>query len=121
MMAMEIAPLDVLDLTHYINGPYATMLLGYMGAEIIKIEEPRYGDGYRPISKRSEDPFGLPFSMMNINKRAITLDLKSERGTEIFKRLVAGADLVVENCEAGTMTRLGLDYEVFSRINPRLI
>ena len=124
MTTMSVTPLDdirVLDLTHFINGPYATMLLGYMGAEIVKIEAPRYGDGFRPLSKSPGHPFGLPFAMMNLNKRAITLDLKSARGKEIFKRLVARADLVVENYAAGTMTRMGLDYGTLSRINPRLI
>lgn len=75
-------PLDdirVLDLTHYYHGPYATMLLGYLGAEVIKIEMPGVGDGMRPLYRRKDQPFGIPFALMNSNKRAITLNLKHER------------------------------------------
>src|ERR1700730_13032197 len=103
-IAMSPLPLDdlrVLDLTHYYNGPYATMLLSYLGAEVIKIEGPPYGDGMRALYRRDDQPFGIPFALMNSNKRAITLNLKSDEGKEIFKRLVRKADLVVENFEAG--------------------
>jgi crotonobetainyl-CoA:carnitine CoA-transferase CaiB-like acyl-CoA transferase len=121
---MSTLPLDdlrVLDLTHYYNGPYATMLLGYLGAEIIKIEEPAYGDGMRGLYRRTGQPFGIPFAVMNSNKRAITLNLKSDEGKAIFKRLVAKADIVVENFAAGTMEQMGLGWSVLHELNPRLI
>ncbi len=90
-MNRPILPLEdirVLDLTHFVNGPYATLLLGYMGAEVIKVESPKWGDGMRPGYRRSaEQPFGLAFALMNSNKRSITLNLKSEEGRDIFKRL----------------------------------
>jgi CoA:oxalate CoA-transferase len=117
-------PLDdlrVLDLTHYYNGPYATMLLGYLGADIIKIEEPMYGDGMRALYRAPGQPFGIPFALMNSNKRAITLNLKSAEGAAIFKRLVLKSDIVVENFAAGTMDKMGLGWETLRKINPRLI
>jgi formyl-CoA transferase len=117
-------PLDdlrVLDLTHYYNGPYATMLLSYLGAEVIKIEAPGFGDGMRALYRRKDHPFGIPFALMNSNKRSITLNLKSDEGREIFKRMVKTADLVVENYAAGTMDKMGLGYETLREWNPRLI
>jgi CoA:oxalate CoA-transferase len=124
-MNQPILPLQdirVLDLTHFVNGPYATMLLGHMGAEVIKVESPKWGDGMRPGYRRSADqPIGLAFALMNANKRSITLNLKSEEGGAIFKRLVRTADLVVENYAAGTMERMGLSYEVLREVNPRII
>jgi CoA:oxalate CoA-transferase len=117
-------PLDdlrVLDLTHYYNGPYATMLLGYLGAEVIKIEAPPYGDGMRGLYRASGKPFGIPFALMNSNKRAITLNLKSDEGRAIFRHLVAKADIVVENFAAGTMDKMGVGWEALRAINPKLI
>src|SRR5215467_12392457 len=98
-MANPVLPLDdlrVLDLTHYYNGPYATMLLGYLGAEVIKIEAPNSGDGARPLYRPAGKPFGIPFALMNSNKRAITLNLQSAEGCELFKRMVTKADVIVE-------------------------
>jgi len=117
-------PLDdirIVDLTHYINGPYATMLLGYLGAEVIKVESPAWGDGIRSVYRPPGQPSGVPFALMNSNKRSITLNLKSDEGKKIFKRLVKKADVLVENYEAGTMDRMGLGYEVLKQVNPRLI
>jgi CoA:oxalate CoA-transferase len=121
---MKPLPLDdlrVLDLTHYYNGPYATMLLGYLGADVIKIEAPPYGDGMRTLYRAAGKPFGVPFALMNSNKRAITLNLKSEEGRELFKRLVAKGDVVVENFAAGTMDKLGVGWEALRALNPKLI
>ena len=124
-MNRPILPLEdirVLDLTHFVNGPYATMLLGHMGAEVIKVESPKWGDGMRPGYRRSaEQPIGLAFALMNSNKRSITLNLKTDEGRDIFKRLVRRFDVVVENYEAGTMERMGLGYEVLREVNPRII
>ncbi len=123
-MSEPVQPLDdirIIDLTHYVNGPYATMLLGYLGADVIKVESPQWGDGIRSVYRQPGQKSGVPFALMNSNKRSITLNLKSEEGKEIFKRLVKKADVVVENYEAGTMDRMGLGYEVLKEINPRLI
>jgi crotonobetainyl-CoA:carnitine CoA-transferase CaiB-like acyl-CoA transferase len=123
MAAMQ--PLDdirVLDLTHFVNGPYATMLLSYMGAQVTKIESPKWGDGMRPGYRRSREmPFGMAFALMNANKRSITLNLKSDEGRALFKRMLLEADVVVENYEAGTMERMGLGYGVLKEVNPRVI
>ncbi|MGA2410249.1 MAG: CoA transferase [Candidatus Binataceae bacterium] len=120
-----IRPLDdirVLDLTHFVNGPYATLLLSYMGAEVTKIEAPKWGDGMRVGYRPSKEvPIGIAFALMNANKRSITLNLKSDEGKAIFKRLVCKADVVVENYEAGTMDAMGLGYDVLKEVNPRII
>ena len=117
-------PLDdlrVLDLTHYYNGPYATMLLSYLGAEVIKVETPGPGDSGRAVLRGAEQPVGFPFALLNSNKRSITLNLKSAEGRDLFKRMVPKADIVVENFAAGTMDRMGLGYEVLRELHPRLI
>ncbi|HEX4210664.1 MAG TPA: CoA transferase, partial [Candidatus Binataceae bacterium] len=106
-MNHPIRPLDdirILDLTHFVNGPYATLLLSYMGAEVTKIEAPLWGDGLRAAYRPSKEvPVGIAFALMNGNKRSITLNLKSDEGRDIFQRLVRKTDVVVENYEAGTM------------------
>src|SRR5271155_5857845 len=117
-------PLDdlrILDLTHYYNGPYATMLLSYLGAEVIKVETPGTGDSGRAVLRGAEQPIGFPFALLNSNKRSITLNLKSAEGRDLFKRLVPKTDIVVENFSAGTMDRIGLGYEVLRELNPRLV
>jgi len=121
MTQLPLDDLRVLDLTHFYNGPYATMLLGYLGAEVIKIEAPPYGDGVRMLARAADKPFGLPFALMNSNKRAITLNLKSAEGKALFERLVVKADIVVENFAAGTMDKLGLGWPALRALNPRLI
>lgn len=123
-MAQALRPLDdlrVLDLTHYYNGPYATFLLSHLGAEVIKVEEPGHGDGGRALFRRKGKPYGVPFALLNSNKQSITLNLKSDEGRALFKRLVSKADIVVENYAAGTMDSMGLGYEVLRTENPRLI
>lgn len=117
-------PLDdlrVLDLTHYYAGPYATLLLSFLGAEVIKIEPPRRGEQARTLYKPPGAPVGLPFVLMNSNKRSVTLDLKRAEGRELFKRLLGHGDIVVENFAPGVMERMGLGYPVLRELNPRLI
>ena len=102
----------VLDLTHVFNGPYAAQVLGLLGAEVIKIEPRPYGERARsifPIPDAEKQSY--PFVMLNSNKKGITLNLKSERGKELFKQFVTQADIVVENFTAGTMDKLGLGYQ----------
>jgi len=116
-------PLDgttVLDLTRLLPGAVATMTLGDFGADIIKIEEPGAGDPARQSRAGIKQP-GAYFLATNRNKRSITINLKHERGREIFLRLVEKTDVVVEGFRPGVMDRLGAGYETLKRINPRLI
>ena len=124
-MNQVLAGLRVLDLTHYIAGPYCTKLLADYGAEVIKIERPGYGDGARhigPFYQDIPDPekSGL-FLFLNTSKKGITLDLKSRTGIDIFKKLVSEADLVVENFHPRVMAGLGLDYGTLKEVNPGLV
>lgn len=122
----------VLDLTVALAGPYGSMLLGGMGAEVIRIEAPGGGDiartnppfvGRRGVNfgSKAEDEISLSILNRTRNKKSITLDLKSERGREIFLRLATQADVVFENMSEGTVTRLGVDYESVRRANPAII
>ena len=113
-------PLDgmlVLDLGQIYNGPYCGLQLGFMGARVLKIEPPE-GDVVRR-RKREVEPW--PLVMLNSNKESVVLDLKQPRGKEIFLALVAQADVLIENFAAGVMDRLGIGYDVLSKLNPRLI
>jgi crotonobetainyl-CoA:carnitine CoA-transferase CaiB-like acyl-CoA transferase len=116
-------PLDgitVLDLTRLLPGAVATMMLGDFGADIIKIEEPGAGDPARQSRAGIKQP-GAYFLATNRNKRSVTINLKHERGREIFLKLVEKADVVVEGNRPGVMDRLGIGYQTLKRINPRLI
>ena len=116
-------PLDgikVLDLTRVLAGPYATMLLGDLGAEVIKIEQPGTGDESRNFGP-FKNGFSLYFMSVNRGKRSVTLNLKTERGQAIFKQLLAHTDIVVENFRPRTMKKLGLDYDTLKTEHPSLI
>lgn len=110
----------ILDLTRVLCGPYGTMWLGDMGADIIKIENPNGGDDTRSWGPRVGDESAY-FAYINRNKRSVTLNLKSEEGKELFLKLVDKADVVVENYRPGVMDRMGLGYDVLSKRNPRII
>jgi formyl-CoA transferase len=114
----------VLDLTNVLSGPFATLHLALSGAEVIKIENPKGGDLARKLGNKPEynqQLMGTSFLAQNANKKSITLNLKDDRGKEIFKKLAKTADVVVENFRPGVMKRLGLDYDTLSKINPRII
>jgi len=113
-----LAGVTVIDLTQIYNGPYATFMMAQAGAHVIKIEPP----GGEHLRRRGVvGGAALPFAMLNSNKRAITLNLKSARGREILIDMVRRADMLVENFAPGTMDRLGLGWDVLSAANPRLI
>ena len=116
-------PLDgikVLDLTRVLAGPYATMLLGDLGAEVIKIEQPGTGDESRNFGP-FKNGFSLYFMSVNRGKQSVTLNLKTERGLSIFKQLLGQTDILVENFRPGTMQKLGLDYDTLKVEHPSLI
>jgi formyl-CoA transferase len=113
-----MAGIRVLDLTQIYNGPYATFLMAMAGADVIKVEPPG-GEFLRRRDARSGA--GVPFAMLNGNKRSISLNLKDPEGRDIFLGLVRNADVIAENYAPGVMDRLGLSYEVVSKINPRIV
>ena len=110
----------VIDLTRVLAGPFCSMSLGDMGAEIIKIEEPGKGDDTRgwPPFAGGEATY---FLSVNRNKKSLTLNMKAPEGQDILRRLLAGADVVIENFRPGTMERLGFGYDTLKRANPRLV
>jgi len=113
----------VLDFTHFIAGPFATMMMADYGADVIKIETPGKGDDmryYPPHDPRIEAQGG-PYLWANRNKRSVALDLKTPEGVAVARDLVARADVLMENFSSGVMARFGLDYETCRKINPRLI
>ena len=112
----------VVDFSHFIAGPLATMILADMGAEIIKIEAPVRGDDLRRYPPVHPDmKHGAPFLWTNRNKRSVAIDLKSPEGLQIVSELIATADVVVENFSTGVMERLGLDYERCRKIQPEIV
>lgn len=119
-----VKPLDdvrVLDLTHVYNGPYATLMLALMGAEVIKVEPPETGERVRNIFKIRGTQESYPYLMLNSNKKGITLNLKTERGRELLKELAKHSDVVVENFAVGVLDKLGLGYDVLKELHPGLI
>jgi crotonobetainyl-CoA:carnitine CoA-transferase CaiB-like acyl-CoA transferase len=121
MMPGALEDVRVIDFTHALNGPFCTMLLGHMGAEIIKIEPPG-GDAFRRIwMPRDAGVDGYEFLWINANKKSVVLDLKSPSGKELALQLIARADVLVENFQKGTMERFDLDYDSIKDANPRLI
>ncbi len=117
-------PLDgirVLDLTRVLAGPYCTMFLGDLGADVLKVEQPEVGDdtrGWGPPFVGGESAY---FLCVNRNKKSLTLDLKSDQGVSLLRRLAAVADVLVENFRPGTMDKLGLGETELRALNPRLI
>jgi crotonobetainyl-CoA:carnitine CoA-transferase CaiB-like acyl-CoA transferase len=113
--------LRVLDLTRVLSGPYCTMLLGDLGAEVIKVERPGEGDDTRAFAPPYQGDQAAYFLSINRNKKSITLDMKGERGKEVLWRLVEKSDVLVENFRPGAMDRLGFGYEAVSARRPAMI
>jgi crotonobetainyl-CoA:carnitine CoA-transferase CaiB-like acyl-CoA transferase len=119
-MTTPLAGLTVLDFGQIFQGPYATMLMAKAGADVIKIEPP----GGEPLRRRVIATGGdttLPMAMLNANKRAVTLNLKSPAGKDLLKQMVSRADVLLENFSPGTLDGLGVGYDVLKEVNPRLI
>ena len=119
-MTAALDGLIVLDLTNFLSGPYCTMLLGDLGADVIKVERPDGGDDARRMPP-FVDGRSQPFAVWNRNKRSITADLKQPEDIELLRQLALRADVLVENFRPGTLARLGLGWEALSAANPRLI
>ena len=117
---LALENIKILDLTRVIAGPYCGAMLADLGADVIKIELPGRGDDARAYGPYVNGE-SLYYGNLNRNKRGITLNLKSEEGKEIFRRLAKEADIVIENYRPGVMDKLGLGYEELKKLNPRLI
>ncbi len=119
-----LSGIRVLDLTNVLSGPFATLHLALLGAEVIKVENPKDGDLARKLGcvpEYNRMLMGTSFLAQNANKKSLTLNLKDPRGKDILRRLVKIADVLVENFRPDVMGRLGLSYDVLREINPRLI
>ncbi|MFZ1102938.1 MAG: CoA transferase [Hyphomicrobiaceae bacterium] len=113
--------LRVVDLTRVLSGPYCTMQLGDMGAEVIKVEQPGKGDDTRAFAPPYQGDQAAYFLSINRNKRSITLDMKSEAGKAVLWRLIEKSDILVENFRPGAMDRLGFGYEAVRKRRPALV
>ena len=125
MMEQALSDVKVLDLSWHVTGPYCTKLLADYGAEVIKVERPVEGDPTRSMGPFPDDTphpeKSALFLHLHTNKRGISLNLKSKRGQRIVKELVQETDILVESFRPGVMSKLGLDYETLSQINPKLV
>src|SRR5579862_9133632 len=121
------APLDgirVIDVTNVLAGPFCSYQLALLGADVIKAETPGTGDLARQLgadAALSKIHMGVSFLAQNAGKKSITVNLKSEGGKDIFRRLVRSADVVVENFRPGVMDRLGVGYKALKEVNPSLV
>ena len=119
-MSKALEGIRIIDMTHNQAGPACTQILAWLGADVIKLEEPGKGDVAR-TNMRDQDSDSLFFLILNANKQSLTLNLKTEEGKELFKKVIETADVLVENFSPGALDRLGLGYKVLSKINKRLI
>ena len=119
-MASALDGIKVIDITRTLAGPFCTMFLGDMGADVIKVEEPGHGDETRNWTPFWND-VGTQFLAFNRNKRSLTLNLKDQRSVQIFKDLAKDADVMLESLRTGTADRMGLGYDVISELNPRIV
>jgi len=111
----------ILDFTHVQSGPTCTQLLAYMGADCIKVERPGVGDITRGQLRDVKGADSLYFTMLNGNKRSITIDSKNPKGKEILNRLIKHCDVLVENFAPGALDRMGLTWEHIHKLNPRMV
>jgi crotonobetainyl-CoA:carnitine CoA-transferase CaiB-like acyl-CoA transferase len=118
---MALDGIRVIDLTEVMAGPFATMLLADLGADVVKVEPPRRGDRSRRMDPITTGGESGAFLAVNRNKRSIVLNLKAPRGLELLRSLVAEADVLVENYRPGVTARLGIDYPALATVNPRLV
>lgn len=120
-MTGALGKIKVLDLSRVLAGPYCSMILGDLGAEVIKVEAPGGSDETRQWGPPFQNGTSAYYLCANRNKKSITIDLKTEEGIETIKELVKESDVVVNNFKVGTMERLGIGYDTLSKINPRIV
>lgn len=119
--ATALAGIRVIDMTHNQAGPACAQILGFLGADVIKLEEPKGGDVARTNMRDKPDSDSLFFLILNANKRSLTLNLKTDDGKALFRQVIAKSDVLLENFGPGALDRLGLGYEELSKVNARLI
>ena len=120
-MTQALTGIRVIDMTHNQAGPACAQILGFLGADVIKLEEPKGGDVARTNMRDRTDSDSLFFLVLNANKRSLTLNLKTEEGKALFRSVIEQSDVLLENFGPGALDRLGLGYEELSKLNPRLI
>jgi formyl-CoA transferase len=120
-MSQALKGIRVIDMTHNQAGPACAQILGFLGADVIKLEDPKGGDAARTNMRDRDDSDSLFFLILNANKRSLTLNLKTAEGKRLFRRLIGESDVLLENFGPGALDRLGLGYDVLSELNPRLI
>ncbi|MDR3538765.1 MAG: formyl-CoA transferase [Acetobacteraceae bacterium] len=120
-MSQALQGIRVIDMTHNQAGPACAQILGFLGAEVIKLEEPQGGDVARTNMRDKPDSDSLFFLILNANKQSLTLNLKTDEGKALFKQVIAQSDVLLENFGPGALDRLGLGYDTLRQINPRLV
>jgi formyl-CoA transferase len=120
-MNQALSGIRIIDMTHNQAGPACAQILAFLGADVIKLEEPKGGDVARRNMRDRKDSDSLFFLLFNANKRSLTLNLKTGRGKELFRELIAKSDVLLENFGPGALDRLGFGYDALAKINPRLI
>src|SRR5436853_1138399 len=120
-MTQALSGIRIIDMTHNQAGPACTQILGFLGADVIKLEEPKGGDIARTNMRDKTDSDSLFFLVLNANKKSLTLNLKTEEGKQLFRQVIAKSDVLVENFGPGALDRLGLGYEALAKVNPRLV
>ena len=120
-MSKALQDVRILDFTHVQSGPTCTQLLAFMGADVIKVEKPGEGDATRAQLRDIPGVDSLYFTMLNHNKRSITVDAKNPSGKLVLERLIQSCDVLVENFAPGAMERMGLSWEHIQTLNPRMI
>src|ERR1044071_8743875 len=121
IMTQALAGIRIIDMTHNQAGPACAQILAFLGADVIKLEEPKAGDVARTVHADKKDSDSLFFLLFNANKRSLTLNLKTDEGKRLFKEVVKQSDVLLENFGPGAMDRLGLGWDVLRDLNPRLI
>ena len=120
MISGALEGFTCIDVSGHVAGPYASSLLGDLGCEVIKVELPNGGDTHRGRNPKYEG-YGPSFRALNRNKKSVTLDLRQKKGSEILRKLLATADIFLENFRPPTRAKLGLDYDELAKLNPKLI
>ena len=120
-MNQALSGIRIIDMTHNQAGPACAQILAFLGADVIKLEEPKGGDVARTVHADKKNSDSLFFLLFNANKRSLTLNLKTDEGKRLFREVIGKSDVLLENFSPGALDRLGLGYDALAKINPRLI